>query len=320
MIKILVAALVLVAPAIEGAAGSAAAGALTPSGAGAAAAEEYPPPLHILPAADELPGWLPDGETMSFEPDDLWEYINGQAESFLLYDFRSVAAGYYLDGDGREIKIDVYEHASPLMAFGIYSQFRRPDGVFFDIGVEAFGDEYSLHFWKGRYYVNLQAYADDAGSAQALHAFGRLVAGKIEDAGDWPAELSLFPAQGLVERSVTYITRGVMGSGRLPAAFVADYLRGGESGKLYLMSPGSADLATELLEWYAGQIGATLREATTAGTRYHYGAGEAPYRGRVLVFRCGRRLGIATGFGADKGHDEALAAEAAVLMAGFEAE
>lgn len=286
----------------------------------APAQEEWPAPETLLPAPEELTGWRIDGDLLVYGPDDLWEYIDGQAESFLRYDFLEVAARHYLDADGLEIKVDVYLHGSPLMAWGVYTQFRSPDAAFLDIGAEGFGDEYSLLFWKGPYYVRIQTYDEGEKGAAAMRLFAGLVAGAIAYEGGEPAETEVFPPEGLVPRSATYVTEGVMGSGRLPEAFVADYRRGGEEGRLYLFPLEHEEDAGMLLEWYAGEIGAEMREAGDGGAAWEIGEGEAPYRGRVVVFRQGRWMGVAAGFGAEGGAGEALAAEAARLAARFDTE
>jgi len=271
-------------------------------------------PRELLPADNEISGWKKDGEPLFFGQDDLWEYIDGQAESFLMYDFREVAAQHYLDPSGLEIKVEIYEHGSPLMAFGIYSQFRSSDVTYLDIGNEAFGDEYSIHFWKGRFYVKIYAYEEGEKSRAALRAFAEIVAAKIPDEGGQPAEVSLFPGGGLVEKSVTFVNEGVMGSGKLPPAFTGDYIIGEEKGKLYIFPLETAEKAAEVFAWYTGEIGAAAGEAGPEGARYAVADGEAPYRGAVKVFRCGRFMGIVTGFGAGSSQAGDLADETVSLI------
>jgi hypothetical protein len=265
-------------------------------------------PSALLPADDQLEGWKRDGEALVYDPSNLWEYINGQAEAFLMYDFIEVAAQHYLDEAELEIKIEIYMHGSPLMAFGIYSQLRSPDATYIELGNEAFGDDYSLHFWKGRFYVKVYAYDEGEESAAAMKRFAALVEGKILDEGGEPVETSLFPAGGLEKKSVTFVTEGVMGSGSLPPAFMGDYTIGEERGKLYIFSLDSAEAAAELFKGYAGELGAAVSTSESGGLEYETADGEAPYRGAVKLFAYGRFMGIVTGF--------AGGSEAAVDLAG----
>jgi hypothetical protein len=294
--------------------------ALAALAAQAGAQEEWPAPQTLLPVPGDVPEWRVDGELLVYGPEDLWEYIDGQAESILRYDFIEVAASHYLDEDGHEIKIDIYQLGSPLMAWGVYTQFRSPDASFLDIGAEGFGDEYSILFWKGPYYVRVQTFDEGEESAHAMRMFARLVADAIDYEGGEPAETEVFPPEGLVPHSLTYVTEGVMGSGSLPAAFVGDYRRGDEEGRLYLFPLDHEEDAGMLLDWYAGEVGAEMRGAGEKGVVWEIGEGEAPYRGRVVVFRQGRWMGVVAGFGAEGGAGEALAGEAAKRIAAFDAQ
>ena len=272
----------------------------------------------LLPDEGRLSGWKADGEVLLYSADDLWEYINGSAETFLMYDFTGVAVKHYLNGSGSEIKIEIYEHGSPLMAFGIFSQYRSPDAGSFGFGNESFGDEYTLHFWKGRYYVKVYAYDEGPGVAEAMKQFAEAVEAGIGEAGSIPEEVALFPAEGLVANSVTYVTEGVMGSGTLPPAFAASYGEGGAA-KIYLFTLDDAAKAADLFESYSGGIGAETKEIESGGTRYGIAAGEAPYRGRVVVIKSGKRVAVLSGFGEEAGRAEVLAASMAEGMAAAEA-
>ena len=271
----------------------------------------------LLPAEKDLDGWKMDGETLFYGPDNLWEYINGSAETFLMYDFRLVAAQHYLDASELEIKVEIYEHGSPLEAFGIYSQFRSPEGAYLDFGNESFGDEYSIHFWKGRFYVKVYAYDEGEASAAAMKSFAGIVAGRIPAEGGEPKETSLFPREGLIEKSVTYVSEGVMGSGKLPPAFTGDYVAGEEKGKLYIFPLESEDAARTLFDWYVKEIEAPASGTGLTKFDFDVAVGEAPYRGPVMVFMSERIMGILTGLETDSKEAYALVYETVELINGF---
>lgn len=260
----------------------------------------------LLPSPGDIEGWETDGEMLSFDASSLWEYINGSAETFLMYDFGRVVAMHYVDASGKEVKVEIYGHGSDLMAFGIYSQYRSPEADFLKVGNEAFGDEYSLHFWKGRYYVKIYSYDEGPESGEIMKRFAAAVESRIADAGAEPFETKLFPPEGLVEKSITYITEGVLGSGKLPPAFAADYMHEAGKGKMYIFALDSEEKAVDVMMWYAEGIGAEISEAEAGPARYRKAAGEAPYRGRVVVFQLGRWMGIVTGFGEDEGAADSL--------------
>ncbi|HSG27462.1 MAG TPA: DUF6599 family protein [Candidatus Krumholzibacterium sp.] len=269
----------------------------------------------LLPGPGVVEGWDPDDDLLTYGPDDLWEYINGSAETFLMYDFKEVVAMHYQDEAENEVKVEIYRHGSPLMTFGIYSQFRSPDAGYLDIGAEAFGDEYAIHFWKGDYYVKIDSYSEEDGMGQVMKAFAEAVEGAITEEGKEPMEVSLFPDAGLQKKSIVFLTEGVMGSGQLPPAFVAPYLVDEEKGKVYLFSPGDEAGAKALIAQYAGTLGVSVEEKELGGTPCLTAAGEAPYRGRVVAVQKGRWMAVVTGFGEETGSADSLAAEIAAKLA-----
>jgi hypothetical protein len=264
----------------------------------------------LLPASGKIAGWNRDGEMLRYEPENLWEYINGSAENFLTYDFVTVIAQDYIDTSGKGLKVEIYDHGVPLMAFGIYSQYRSPGVDFLEIGNEGFGDGYSIHFWKGRYYVKVNVFEESGETARAMEAFAWSVAGAIEQAGDVPVEVGCFPRDGLIEKSVTYVTEGVLGRGKLPPAFIGDYEIGEDKGQLFIFPLESDSAATAVFDWFTGEIGAEAAGTESAGktgsgaggknpdgTPYLSAVGEDKYRGRMLIFAYERWMGIAAGFG-----------------------
>ena len=106
---------------------------------------------------DELKSWLPsvDGWTISgeievFNPDNLFDRINGAAPLFLENNFREMTSMEYKKGTDY-ITIQAYRHATPEDAFGMYSSERSSDLEFLPVGGEAQGDKTNLYFFAGKY-------------------------------------------------------------------------------------------------------------------------------------------------------------------------
>ncbi|MCK4235544.1 MAG: hypothetical protein KAX38_00395 [Candidatus Krumholzibacteria bacterium] len=265
----------------------------------------------LLPASGEIDGWKKDGEPLVYYAGNLWEYIDGSAESFLAYEFKSVIAQDYISATGKGLKVEVYDHGSPLMAFGIYSQFRGEELTLYELGNEGVGDTYSLHFWKGSYYVRINVFDKSNELERAMEAFARAVDARITESGAPIPEISRFPKGGLVERSITYVTKGVLGRGKLPPAFIAEYRIGDGRGKLYLFPLAGKKDAWKVFDWYSKEIKAEIREYATGHGTCLMGRGLAPYVGEILAFHCGSWMGIITGFeDAQKVKDDLAAAVA----------
>jgi hypothetical protein len=83
--------------------------------------------------SEQLKSWLPnvDGwelfpETEVFNPDNLFDRINGAAPLFIENNFREMTSMEYKKGDDY-ITIQAYRHASPEDAFGMYASERSTE-------------------------------------------------------------------------------------------------------------------------------------------------------------------------------------------------
>jgi hypothetical protein len=252
----------------------------------------------LLPAAKEISGWTLDGAPLTYGPDDLWEYIDGSAESFLSYDFQQVLVQDYVSQTGKGIKVEIYELGSPLMAFGIYSQFRSPGLASYEIGNEGFGDEYSVNFWKDRYYVRVAIFEKNPDLHAAAEKFAAAIGGKIVTAGALPPESCAFPEEGICAKETTFLPDNVLGREKFPPAFVASYQFGAETGKLYLSALEDSASARRMFDWYTGETSATVSPTEGPYGSYVRGLGNDQFQGDVLVFQYGKWLGVVTGFSA----------------------
>lgn len=250
----------------------------------------------LLPGADEIQGWSPDGEPLLYSSEDLWEYINGSADKFVSYDLRKAVVQRYIGKNEEELKIEIYRHGSPKMAYGIYSQFsygKKPEDT---VGDRSFAGKFSLHFWKGIYYVKVSVFEDTEELGEAMTSFARAVASAIKEGGNPPYGIDIFARKYLVPFSVTYVAEGVLGSSGLPPALTAEYRKGDATGKLYLFPFDEEEEAVSMFRRYVEKIGAEMESGKGKGGEYLRAAGEIPYRGRIVVFSSGRISGILTGF------------------------
>jgi len=256
-------------------------------------------PATLLPASNEIAGWKTDGEPLAYTEENLWEYINGAAENFISFEFREVAAQDYLDGSGAGLKVEIYEHGSPLMAYGIYAQMRSPDLAFLDVGNEAFADEYSVHFWKGPYYVRVAVYDATPALDAAMKTFAGAIAAKIEDGGSLPPEAACFPPDGLVAKDTRFLAEGVLGRAKYPPSFVATYRWESESAKLYLSTMPDSAAARGAFDWYVKETGGTPALLRAVGGDCVQSSCKDPYQGAVVTFQFGRWFGSLVGLEPD---------------------
>ena len=81
-----------------------------------------------------LEGWALEGKVETYSREDLYKHINGEAEMYLPYGFEVLTAAYFGMAPGTaseartSMEIDIFKMRTLLDAFGIYSNYRDPDG------------------------------------------------------------------------------------------------------------------------------------------------------------------------------------------------
>jgi hypothetical protein len=195
-----------------------------------------------------VPGWELPEEAEVFDPDNLFDRINGAAPLFLENNFREMTSLEYKKGDAY-ITIQAYRHATPEDAFGMYASERSDELTHFSIGGEAQGDAQHLYFFAGSIYVKMwSSGTEDAG--QILQTIGTGLADKIEPAAAYPAIVKSFPGKGKLPCSETYITSGYIGHGFLKSVYAAGYEQDGQSFQLFVVDGKTKDGAKEVLTDY----------------------------------------------------------------------
>ena len=258
--------------------------------------------IKLIPQPDFEPGWQWDFEPEVYTPDNLFEYINGEAELYNDYHFKEMVTASYArkDNDAITFTIDIYDMGTPLNAFGIYSSFRRPQLAFDKIGEEAIVSDLNIRFYKGRHFVQLNAGSTD----ELVRTTIRKLALKLADtipATERPPELSLLPTEGQVPHSLKYITKGFLGQALFKQSLQADYkLPSGQCTGFVVICKDdkAATNALKALESSLrdrGTIKTSLQE--TGNTKF---IASEQYMGNILVQQNGRYIVGAKGYKDEK--------------------
>ncbi len=274
--------------------------------------------LRALIPADPPAGLLAIGEPQVFTEKTLFEHINGQADLFLQYGFKKSAfTAYERTNESRQrIDLNIYDMGDVYGAFGIFSRFRRGDRSMNIGSASRLGDRYAL-FYKGRYFVVLQATGSHAG---VLEQLAKSVDSRIEDNSPPPRELSYFPQEGLKAGSIEYYPNGLMGRGFLGRGFKAAYTSG-DGAKAQTKTPEDARESHVFLAFFdnpkeaeravsafyeelSAKGNGDAKMTTTAG--FPTLKGNDPYQGRLIVLRKGRYLAGAAGFERDSAAESLL--------------
>lgn len=138
-----------------------------------------PPPVELFPKGNEAPGWNKSGETRTFTAENLWEYINGEAEKYVQAGVRqTLTADYRYQGkiDG---VVDIYVMSSREGAAKIFPSDAPAGSQHPKLGDFALLSRGSLVFRKGVYFVRIVAYQETPGIDKGLLELGRAIERKM---------------------------------------------------------------------------------------------------------------------------------------------
>jgi hypothetical protein len=119
-------------------------------------------PFANLPAEWTV-GKLAERHLETFNADNLYEKIDGRAESFIQYGVKGMAyAFYHPTGDpSNELQLYIFEMADPLKALGKYGSEKPDEFKAVPIGSEGYTTAGSTLFYSGRYYTQIVSTQDD---------------------------------------------------------------------------------------------------------------------------------------------------------------
>jgi hypothetical protein len=206
------------------------------------------------PADDPFPrvaGLTFEDSPVMYLPSNLFDYINGAAESYLAYGFESLASQTYLEHGDVALVVDVYRHRDLTNAFGIYAQERPETGPFIDVGAEGYAQPGVVNFYKGPHYVKIMSYRTVDDRDEALVGLAREIADRLEGEAMVPAAVGFLPADGKVPHSERFIAQDFLGHGFLHSAFLAEYsIEDGGTRTGFLLMPEDPGQAGEMLDSY----------------------------------------------------------------------
>ena len=236
---------------------------------------------HAAVAADcsLVPGWQQDGPVREFTPDNLYEYVDGNAEGYLIYGFTRMQNLTCKSGED-SIVIDVSEMTDSDAAYGIFTTNRDAKQPIERIGMGGQILPLRATFSKGKYYVELAASPGQDYSA-ALRAFAAKLEKRITGTSSPPVAVNWFPTEKLI--AVRLIPRSVLGLGLLKRGYVAEY----EQGKAFVVIEESPESAATVMNKLRQRFGKTL-PAKVADEAFQ---AEDQYLGGLCIFRKGRYLG-----------------------------
>ncbi len=264
----------------------------------------------MLPMVDVPPGWVigksGTKHLETFNAENLFEKIDGRADSFIQYDVKGMAYTYYhpIGDDSNEIQLYIFEMANALKALGKFGS-EKPEGVITaPIGTEGYTSAGSTLFHAGPYYTQIVSTKDDAKFAAFALELAKTIAAKQKPAdavaggkafSSPDALFALLPA-GQGRSAPKYVAQDVFGYSFLSDVFMADYKDGDATWQGFLRPYPTPEAAKAVFEQYLSTVkkdGAEIKESKAEGSDQFVVASNI---GLVdILFRKGNVIGGANG-------------------------
>lgn len=229
----------------------------------------------------EIDGWKRSSEIKTYEAESLWDYINGAAESYHAYDFEVLHICDYKKSDDVYVTVEIYRHATPENAFGIYSAERPQSAQFLETGAEGYHEPGILNFVKGYSYVKMRS-AGETIKKEHMVAIANAVAENLDGPGMLPKELLLFPETGKLPHTSMFVGENFIGYSSLRDAYIADYKITGKEFRVFLIARKSEQAIDELLIDYIARR--TELEKLPLNELVKI---EDPYNGTIFIMKKG---------------------------------
>ncbi|MCE1245630.1 MAG: hypothetical protein LWY06_03180 [Firmicutes bacterium] len=196
------------------------------------------------PESDIKPGFFPqkaagfelDGKVKQYNGKDLYLAIDGEADLFLNYGFIRMQIARYKSGKNI-YEIQLAQVDSLYNAYGLFSSYTNQYGKFVRVGSMGFAEDNVLTFFRDKRFVRIQNISQSEGKSfgKDLKKLADYFSGKLEGKLVVPVEISYFPKAGLIDYSVRYVPKNVLGKRNFKRGFEAEYNYNGKTGRAFIV-------------------------------------------------------------------------------------
>jgi hypothetical protein len=154
-----------------------------------------------FPDSGSLENWKISQTIKTYNPDSLFDLVDGQAESFFAYGFEKVSVQRYTNEQGINLNIEIWQLATSEDAFGLFTFGRVGSPITIGSG----GDTdlgRRLSFWQNRYFISINA--DQSVPGETLAEFGQSISGALPAGGERPAVVDRLPPEDLDQQSILF--------------------------------------------------------------------------------------------------------------------
>jgi hypothetical protein len=136
-------------------------------------------PAAFFPQSNEVGQWTKVGETRTFKADDLWQYIDGDADKYIRAGVLATLTANYRYDDSFDAVADIHVMANARGPQQIMDSESSAGSHALALGDSGRSYGASLIFRKGPYLIRLVAYKQSQDVPQALTDLGRGIERKL---------------------------------------------------------------------------------------------------------------------------------------------
>jgi hypothetical protein len=224
---------------------------------------------NMLPTPGFAPDWVMKEPATLYNSENLFDHINGEGELYIPYGFDRLATVTYLNPKHPDVWVvaDVYRMGSLLDAFGIYSNYRKPDAADAAIGADGFVSASQLMFYQDRYFVRIQVTGAMSLEQNIFIACGRALSRNLPPNSGRPGELEVLKGvPGLVMKSERYLAQSLLGYAFFRRGMIADVMLGGKQVQAFVVFENSPGAARKAFDDYGAYLKAEGQEVKVAAT------------------------------------------------------
>ena len=180
---------------------------------------------YIQTIATPPPGLEPLNSPEVFDPDNLYEKINGQAELYLSAGFVRLKSQWFAEAKDSDSMFEVYIYhmGNGINAFSVYSVQRRGDIQKVDLAQFAYQTESSLYLVHGPYYLEIIATTPSENILSKMTSLAQNFIKNTHVDTKSIKGLGFFPKENLDQNSIALIAKNAFGFDGLDRVFTATY-------------------------------------------------------------------------------------------------
>ncbi len=279
---------------------------------GSGPAALHPAPAYLPPdrAVDK---WDRCEKVHTYNADNLYLYLSGDARQYKEYGFEELAQTKYRVGlEGTErLNVEVHRMRDKVAAFGIYSVEHNKDAEPVEVGAQACATDLSVDMVKGVHFVRLKLDKAVPESRDSLVRLAAYIAGKLPGDNSLPTMFAAFPEKNRVPHSEQYLATRFFERSYLQGGYRVLYEVDGKRFSMFLVNAGDPDEAIITMVSFRmsfNNVGSSEAMLPKPWLRAFWGLD--PQLGRALVFQKGRYIGGTMGL-----NDRKLAIQMSLQLA-----